>query len=48
MDVTRHLLHQRVKAKEVIVPPLAVAAQKKTSMTKVLAVDYQPVPLIRH
>ena len=30
------------------VPPLTVSVQKKTAMTKDLAVDYQPVPLIRH
>ena len=48
MEVTRHLLHQRVKSKEITVPPVTVAAQKKTVMTKELEVDYQPVPLIRH
>ena len=40
--------HQRVKSKEITVPPVTVAAQKKTAMTKELEVDYQPVPLIRH
>ena len=48
MEVTRHFLHQRVKSKEVTVPPVTVSVQKKTAMTKDLAVDYQPVPLIRH
>ena len=48
MEVTRHLLHQRVKSREITVPPVTVAAQKKTAMTKELEVDYQPVPLIRH
>ena len=48
MEVTIHLLHQRVKSKEITVPPVTVAAQKKTAMTKELEVDYQPVPLIRH
>ena len=48
MEKTRHLLHQRVKSKEITVPPVTVAAQKKTAMTKELEVDYQPVPLIRH
>ena len=48
MEVTRQLLLQRVKSKEVTVPPITVLAQKKTAMTKELEVDYQPVPLIRH
>ena len=48
MEVTRQLLQQRVKSKEVTVPPITVLAQKKTAMTKELEVDYQPVPLIRH
>ena len=48
MEVTRYLLQQRIKAKEVTVHPVSVTAHKKTTMTKELQVDYEPVPFIRH
>ena len=48
MEVTQQLLQSRCKSKEHAVPPVTVHSQKKTAMTKEIAQDYVPVPLIRH
>ena len=48
MEVTSQILHNRVKSRDVTVPPVTVHSTRKTAMTKELKVDYVPVPLLRH
>ena len=48
MEVTSQILHNRVKSRDLTVPPVTVHSTRKTAMTKELKVDYVPVPLLRH
>ena len=48
MEVTQQILKSRSRSKEHAVPPVTIHSQKKTAMTKEIAQDYVPVPLLRH
>ena len=48
MEVTKQLLHSRGRSKLQVTPTVTQHAAKKTAMSKDIAIDYQPTPLIRH
>ena len=48
MEVTKQLLHSRGRSKLQVTPAVTQHAAKKTAMSKDIAIDYQPTPLIRH
>ena len=47
MEVAKQLLHSRGRTKIQVAPSVTHHAAKKTAMTKDIAIDYIPSPLIR-
>ena len=48
LEVTKQLLHSRGRTKLQVAPGVTHHAAKRTAMTKDIAIDYIPTPLIRH